>query len=75
MNGKKKVLFPLIENPDEVNCTTMKIFMVNGKQFEKEMKRNQVCFAIIPKGLSFGSNDRVTTEASNDKVAVETGRS
>ena len=65
VNGKKQTLLPLIESPNEVNCTIVKIFMVNGKQFEKEMKKNQVYFSIVPRGLSFGSNDRAV-EASND---------
>ena len=38
-NGVKVTLFPLIESPDEINCTTIRIFIVNGKQFEKEMKK------------------------------------
>ena len=29
---------PLIESPDEVNCTDVKIYMVKEKKFEKEMK-------------------------------------
>ena len=35
VNGKKKIFPPLIESLDEVNCTTMKICMVNGKNFKK----------------------------------------
>ena len=31
--------------------------MVNGKQFEKEVKRNQVYFAIIPRKPSFVNGD------------------
>ena len=57
INGKKQKLLPLIEIPDEVNCTTVKICMVNGKQFEKEVKRNWVCFTIIPRKLSFFNKD------------------
>ena len=53
VNGKKQTLLPLIEVPDEVYCTAVKICMVNGKQFEKEVKKNQVCFAIIPRKPSF----------------------
>ena len=46
--------------------------MVNGKQFEKEVKKNQVCFAIVPRGLSVGSNDWVTTEIGDiDRVPIE----
>ena len=57
VNGKKLILLPLIESPNEVSCTTIKVCMVNGKQFEKEVKKNQVYFSIIPRGLSLGSND------------------
>ena len=44
--------------------------MVNGKQFEKEMKKNQVYFSIVPRGPSVGSNDWAI-EASNDRVIVD----
>ena len=57
--------------PDEVNCKIVKISIVYGKKFEKEMKKNQVCFAIIPRGLSVGSNDQVISKASNDRVPEE----
>ena len=33
VNGKKQILFPSIESLDEVSCTTIKVWMVNGKQF------------------------------------------
>ena len=59
MNGKKKILLPLIESLDEVSCTAIKVCMVNGKQFEKEVKKNQVYFAIIPRKPSFVNRDRV----------------
>ena len=58
VNGKKQILLPLIESPDEVSCNTIKFCMVNGKQFEKELKKNQVYFGIVPRGSSVGSNDR-----------------
>ena len=48
--GDKQTLLPLIESLDEVSCTTIKICMVNGKQFEKEKKKNQVYFSIVPRG-------------------------
>ena len=57
MNQRKKILLPLIESLDEVNCTTVSICMVNEKQFEKKMKRNQVCFAIIPRKSSCANSD------------------
>ena len=66
VNGKKQILLPLIESPDEVSCIVIKKFMVNGKKFEKEVKKNQVCFAIVPRGTSFGSNGQVTTKFSNN---------
>ena len=31
VNRKKQTLFPLIESPDEVSCTTIKICTVNEK--------------------------------------------
>ena len=39
--------------------------MVNGKQFEKEVKRNQVCFAIILRKLSFVNKDKVPENSVN----------
>ena len=57
MNGRRKTLFPLIESLNEVNCTNMRVCMVNGKQFEKEVKNNQIYFGIISNGPSFGSNN------------------
>ena len=59
VNGKKQTLLPFIESPDEVSFTAIKICMVNRKQFEKEIKKNQVCFAIVPRGLSVGINNQV----------------
>jgi hypothetical protein len=43
VNGRKQTLLPLIENPNEVNCTIVRICMVNGNKFEKEMKKKQIC--------------------------------
>ena len=70
VSGKKQILFPLIESLDEVSCTAIKVCMVNGKQFEKEVKKNHVCFAIILRGLSVGSNGRAA-KASNDRVTID----
>ena len=57
VNRKKQILLSLIESLDEFSCTTIKVCMVNGKQFEKGVKKNQVYFAIVPRGPSVGSND------------------
>ena len=65
VNGKKQTLFPLIEVLDEVNCTTVKICMVNGRQFEKKVKKNRVFFAIIPRKQSFFNEDRVQENSTN----------
>ena len=56
VNEKKQTLLPLIEVLHEVNCTAIKVYMVNGKQFEKEVKRNQVCFSIILRRSSCSSS-------------------
>ena len=60
-----KTLLPLIEVPDEVNCTIVNICMVNGKQFEKEVNKNKVCFSIIPRKPSFVNGDRVQENSTN----------
>ena len=73
VNGKKQTLLPLIEVPDEVNCIAIKVCMVNGKQFEKEVKKNQVCFSIIPRKPSFVNEDRVQ-ENSVNRVLVSGDR-
>ena len=62
-NGVKDTLMPLIEAPDEMNCTTVKLCLVNGKQFEKELRKSQVCFSIIPWGLSCASNGRPSEDS------------
>ena len=46
--------------------------MVIGKQFEKEVKKNQVYFSIVLRGLSIGSNDRAV-EAGNYRVTTNSG--
>ena len=44
VNRKKQTLLPLIESPNEVSYIAIKVFMVKGKKFEKEVKKNQVFF-------------------------------
>ena len=34
VNGRKKILLPLIESLDEVNCIIVRICMVSGKKFQ-----------------------------------------
>ena len=35
------------------------------------MKKNQVCFAIVPRGPSVGNNDQVISKVGNDRVPEE----
>ena len=65
VNGKKKILLPFIESPDEVSSTAIKVCMVNGKQFKKEVKKNQVCFSIIPRRPSCVNSNRVLENSVN----------
>ena len=44
--------------------------MVNGKKFEKEVKKTQVCFAIVPRRPSVGSNDQAE-EVGNNRVTTK----
>ena len=67
------MLLPLIESLDKVSCTTIKICMVNGEKFVKEVKRNQVCFAIIPRKLSFFNKSQVPKNSVN-RVPVSSDR-
>ena len=39
VNGKKQVLFPLVENPKENHSTTLKVCLVDGKKNSKDMKK------------------------------------
>ena len=73
MNGKKQTLLPLIESPNEVSCTMIKFCVVDGIFFEKEVKKNQVCFSIIPRRPSCASSNRVP-ENSVNQVLVSSDR-
>ena len=55
-DGVTYTLFPLIETPNEMSCT-IRVCKVRGKEFEKDMKKNPTCFAIIPKGTSCSSRE------------------
>ena len=46
-NGMKVVILPLIETLNEVSCT-IRVFMVSGKEFEKDMKKNLVFLLQFP---------------------------
>ena len=65
VNGKKKILLPLIESLDDVHCTTVIIFIVNGKEFVKEMKKNQIYFSIIPRRRNCVSSNLVSKSSVN----------
>ena len=58
-DGMTYTLLPLIETPDEISCT-VKVCMVTRKEFEKDMKKNLVCFSIIPRRPSSSIDDQVT---------------
>lgn len=61
-DGVTYTLLPFIETPNEMSCT-IRVCMVSGKYFEKDMKKNHVCFAIIPRESSYSSNDQVTEDS------------
>ena len=54
--GVTYVLLPFIENHNEMSCT-IRVCMVTRKEFEKDMKKNPICFAIILRRLSYSSSD------------------
>ena len=60
----KVALMPLIKTPDQMSYT-MKVCMVSGMEFEKDMKKNLVCFSIIPRGPSFSSGDQLLEASVN----------
>ena len=78
-DGVTYALLPLIETPNEMSCT-VRVYMVNGKEFEKDMKRNLVCFSITPRRPSYSSGDWVIEARiswvtdSNDWVPIEIQR-
>ena len=43
--------------------------MVNGKKIEKEVKKNQFCFAIFPRRPSVGGNDQETKVGNHRVIA------
>lgn len=47
VDGKKQVLFPLIEKPNENHCTIVRVCLVEGNQFIKDVKELNFCFALI----------------------------
>ena len=63
-DGVTYALLPLIEALDEMSCT-MRVCMVTGNEFEKDMKKNLVCFSIIPSGPIFSNGDWVTQASVN----------
>ena len=62
---EEKILLPLIESLDEVHCTAIIVCMVNGKKFEKEVKKYRIFFSIIPRKPSFVNEDRVQENSAN----------
>ena len=75
-DGVTYALLPLIQTSNEMSCT-VKVFMFNGKEFEKDMKRNLIWFYIIPRGPKCTSGDWVIEASvhwvtnSDDWVLVE----
>ena len=63
-DGVTYTLLTLIETPDEMSFT-LRVCMDSGKEFEKDMKENLVCFSIVPRKLSYASSDRVTEDSIN----------
>ena len=39
-------LLPFIETPSEMTCT-IRVCIVSGKKFEKDMKKNPICFVVF----------------------------
>src|SRR5271156_3504097 len=40
VDGKKQILLPLVEESVDELCTSVKVCLVEGKQFVKDLKRN-----------------------------------
>ena len=64
-----KTSFKTKDSLYEVSCTAIKVCMVNGKKFEKEVKNNQVFFVIIPRRLSC-INSNYVPENNVNRVPV-----
>ena len=48
-NARKQVLFPLIKKLEGNHCTTIRVYLVKGNHFVKDMKKQNVFFALIPR--------------------------
>ena len=48
VDGKKNLSFPLVYKPEENHCTTIRVCLVEGNQFVKDVKEQNVCFIVIP---------------------------
>lgn len=46
-NGMRQVLLSLIEDSRNENCTTIRVCLVEGKQFTKDLKKDSMCYALI----------------------------
>ena len=55
-DGVTYTLLPLIETPNEMSYT-IRVCMVSGKEFEKDMMKNPICFTTIPREMSYSSSD------------------
>ena len=66
-DGVTYTLLPLIETHEEMSCT-IRVCMVGGKKFEKDIKKNPICFAIIARGPSYSSGDQVTENSISQVI-------
>lgn len=48
-NRTRQILFPLVEESSNENCTTVRVFLMEGKQFIKDLKKDSMCYALIPR--------------------------
>ena len=55
-DGVTYTLLPLIKTLDELSCTK-RVYMVSGKEFEEDLKKNPFYFSTILRELSYSCRD------------------
>lgn len=69
VDGRKQILLPLMEEPISNVCTFVKVCLMEGRKFVKDLKKNDVCFTMIPNKPSKKIEDNVPEEI--DKLLNE----
>lgn len=69
VDGKKQILLPLMEEPISNVFTSMKVCAMERRNFVNSLKKNDVCFDVIPNKSSKKIEDNVPEEIN--KLLIE----